>query len=115
MHGLLADCELVSPTLRLLFDRACSYAALTMRGNRLGDKPRVGKGGLPERAVLDLLLPVEGFVSRRERLEIAATMEHVDPVDVVARHLQLGQIDVIDLSGFGRTKAGGGHGRILGD
>src|SRR5207302_7192847 len=97
MHGLLADCELVSPTLRLLFDRACSYAAFTMRGNRLGNKPCGGRGGLPERAVLDLLLAVERFVSCHECLEITAAVENIDPVDVVACHLQLGQIDVVHL------------------
>src|SRR3984893_17285362 len=75
--------------------------------------PYVTRSRLPERAVVDLLLTFEGFLAAGKRLEVAATVQHVDPVDVVASHLQFRQIDVVDLARFSRPKTGGCHGRIV--
>src|SRR5438093_11309464 len=68
---------------------------------------------LAEGRVFDLFLPVERLFAGRKYLEVAAPVEHVDPIDIVARDLQFRQINVVDLARISRPKTGGCHGRIV--
>src|SRR5205085_11173164 len=65
---------------------------------------------LTERAVVDLLLPLEGFISRGKRLKVATAVEHIDAIDIVTGYPEIGQIDVVDLSGLGGPQTRGCHG-----
>src|ERR1700686_761686 len=68
---------------------------------------------LPKRAVVQLLLALERFLARVECLEMAASVQHVDPIDVVPRDLQFRKIDVVDLARIRGAKTGSCHGRIV--
>src|SRR5579864_3686943 len=70
-------------------DRAVREA--TRRGNTSCEHK--GHSSLTKRAVVQFLLALERFFTRLEGLEMAAAVQYIDAVDIVARHPQLGQID----------------------